>query len=122
MYYLVGLFKYNHNEKKSEMVGELIIKKGVKTAQEIFTGTELPIVKNNVKNKGLFKHDFLYVNDNALIDACLVSKEHVIDYINSFNVDRFNNLLNTDYYYNLKKKKRIEKCIKKVEKGVNKNA
>lgn len=118
MYYQVGLYKYDHNQKRSEMVGAVIIKKRFNTVKEIITDTELPIVKANGKNRSLFAHDFLYVNEKSLINACLVSKEEVIDYVHNFNIDKFNKLLNTDYYYNSKRKKRIVKCIRKVGKGV----
>lgn len=121
MYYHVGLYKYNHKEKRSDVVGDVIIKKGFSTVKEIFTGTELPIVKTNEKNGKLFTHDFLYVNEKSLINVCLASKQEVIDYVNSFNIDKFNKLLNTDYYYNLKRKKRIDKCLRLIETGVSKN-
>ena len=123
MYYNVSLYKYDHRSNEKGFVKDIIVKKGVFSSTEIYTNTRFPMINNTVEKDMdlVYNHDFLYVRSASFTDDRIVSLDDVERYFDSFDVEKFNEILQDDYYYSLKEQKLISKYLKSRSKGVGKN-
>lgn len=121
MYYKVRLYKHNNANqvnknnrlKYEEYVCNIIVKKGLFFASEIISNEPFYIAQ---VHEAIYSNGF-YIRKSDLVYSNLVSLDDVIKYQEKFDLDAFNEKLQSCFEYKKQDQKSIKKYLKKQKKG-----
>ena len=113
-YYKVNLYRYEMiSSEEAECVGSVIVKRSLFSAKEIMTGYRFSVAKASDLDLIDILNLKLFIKKNEFKSDNIVTLKDVNDYVETFDFQRFDKILEFDTYNRaINDRKKIKKYLK----------